>query len=117
VGLPLTLIWGATGTCFAVLIAFGPGLILAYNEMRLSAAMELWKAIYLPSLISLLAAVIYFYIESLSVFNGYNLYARVALKSLYAVALYSSLTYLIQPVNTREKIRYLYLLLSQSRKE
>jgi O-antigen/teichoic acid export membrane protein len=116
VGLPLTLIWGATGTCFAVGIAFGPGLILAYNEMRLFAAMELWNAIYLPSLISLLSAVVYFYIESFSVFDGYNLYVRVALKALYAVALYSFLTCLIQPVNTRDKIRYLYSLLSQFRK-
>jgi O-antigen/teichoic acid export membrane protein len=110
-GLPLTLVWGAVGTCVAVGLAFAVGMVLIYRTVALQIPVNLGKEFGIPALVSILTLLGYFALRSLTGLNMLPLATRVAAKGCYAVLAFFTLTLIFQPRATFERVRYIWRLL------
>ncbi len=114
VGLPLTLIWGAVGTCAAVGLAFAVGLVLIYYHIRTLMPFRFGSVLGWPVLISLLVLFGYLGLSRLTPLQSLAIPIRLAIKCLYTAIAFSGLTLLLQPAATCERIRYIWRLAVQS---
>ena len=116
-GFPLTLLWGAVGTCAAVGLAFGVGLIVRLAYIRRLVQLPLWDAIMAPTVAACLTLIGYTLLEQSVGFGDWPLVTRVVVKGVYAVGAFAALILLMQPEGTAERVRYTWrLALSRSDK-
>ena len=114
IGLPFTLIWGAFGTSIAVVLAFGPGLIVAYYDIVKVIPFKPLSSILPPALICLITTAGYFLLDHFTPVRQMDLSLRVISKSVYALTTFFFLLFIFQPRITRERISYIITLIRQS---
>jgi len=108
--LPLTLIWNATGTCFAVGLAAIAGVALIYHNMQAEISLHPWSVLSGPALAAGLATLGYVAFSRLTGLNDLWLWIRVLVKVIYAATAFVGLIFLIQPSVTRERLQYIWRL-------
>lgn len=106
VGLPLTIAWGAIGTCVAVGLAFGLGMVLFYRAVTREVPIKLDEIFGMPVAVSILTLLEYLALNRWTYINDLAVPVRVAIKSLFAVAMYFGLAFLLRPGVMRERIAY-----------
>ncbi len=109
-GLPLTILWGALGTCAAVGMAFVTGLVLTYRQLAREIPIHLVRAVGLPAAIAVLVVLGYWILNPLVGLNDFPLFVRVAVKSAYALAGFFGMMILTQPRTTIEHVTYIWRL-------
>jgi len=109
-GLPLTLAFGALGTCAAVGLAFAVGLVGAYMTLRREIAFRPEAGFVFPVLVSLLIVAGYMALNRLTDINVLSVPVRVGIKSLYTVGAYFGLIFLLQPRPMWERLLYVWRL-------
>jgi lipopolysaccharide exporter len=107
-GLPMTIAWGATGTCLAVGLAFAVGVISLYRVAARRVPVKLETTLVIPALISVLVLLGYVLLNRLTPLNDLSLPFRLGVKSLYAPIAFFLLTLLVQPRATRERVAYVW---------
>jgi len=113
-GLPLTIAWGALGTCIAVGLAFAVGMALIYRNVKREMPIQLGPVLGPPALISALILLGYLALNRLTGLNALPLLSRAAIKSLYAVAMFFALTFITAPKTTRQRLEYIWRLASRA---
>ncbi len=107
---PLTLAYGAVGTCVGVGIAFALGLVLTYHYVRQTVALSLRDSFAGPAVAALATVAIYLLlVRSLGV-NLLPLPMRVLVKGAYGAGMFLLLTLLLQPGTTIERVGYVWRL-------
>jgi len=114
IGLPFTLIWGTIGTSLAVVLAFIPGLIVAYYDIIKVIPFKPLSSILPPALICLITTAGYFLLNHFMPVRQMDLSLRVISKSVYALTTFFFLLFIFQPRITRERISYIITLIRQS---
>jgi O-antigen/teichoic acid export membrane protein len=109
-GLPLTLLWGALGTCVAVAIAFAVGLFLIHHHISSEIDVNIGRALAVPLLISMMTLMGYLGLNYLTSLNELPLLARFLLKSSYATITFFGLMFLLQPSSTLGQVLYIWKL-------
>ncbi len=109
-GLPLTILWGALGTCVAVGMAFVAGLVLTYRQLAREIPVRVLETLGWPAAIAALVALGYWVLNPLVGLNDFPLIVRVAVKSAYAFAGFFGLMVLLQPRATMERVTYIWRL-------
>lgn len=110
-GIPLTLRWGAIGTCVAVGAAFLWGIVLMYRHAIRELQINLLSEVGIPVMIGLLTVLGYILLNRAIEVSLVALPVRLVLKAVYAVAVYYLLTFLLRPRVTRERMQYVWGLL------
>lgn len=110
-GLPLALLWGATGVCLAVGLTFVTGAIFLYVHMARSISVNLMSLFGGPALAGLLTVLCYLIVTRLTALpvSGFSL---LALKACGVAAIFLAFTLLLQPSVTKQRIRQVIRLLS-----
>jgi O-antigen/teichoic acid export membrane protein len=114
IGLPFTLIWGAFGTSIAVVLAFGPGLIVAYYDIVKVIPFKPLSSILTPVLICLITTAGYLLLDHFTPIRQMDLSLRVIIKSVYTLTSFFFLLYVFQPRVTRERFFYLFALMRKT---
>jgi O-antigen/teichoic acid export membrane protein len=110
-GLPLTLIWGAIGTCIAVGLAFALGIVLIYRIVVHQITINLLQEFGIPALVCILTLLGYLALMTLTSVNELPLLSRVLFKSVYAIVTFFIVTLIFQPRATFERVAYIWRLL------
>lgn len=110
-GIPLTLRWGALGTCIAVGLAFALGIVLIYWRVTQQVSLDLFESFGIPTLVSILTLVGYLLFSGLINVNELSLVSRVFLKSTFTILTFFILTFLLKPHSTLKRIGYIWRLL------
>ncbi|MEM4301933.1 MAG: hypothetical protein QW570_07530, partial [Candidatus Caldarchaeum sp.] len=105
-GLPLTLRWGALGTCAAVGLALLVGLGLAYRYIRREASISVISSLTVPLLAG--GATLAGYGMGLRFILGekWGALTQFVAKFIYTVLAFSILTIAANPQGTWKRIRY-----------
>jgi lipopolysaccharide exporter len=111
IGTPLTLLFGAVGTCVAVALTFLVGLILTYRYIRRVMDIDLWEIWITPGLAALLVVSGYFLGIRPLTLNAWPVLGRLAFQGGYVLLSYFGLLMLLQPRGTTEKVQYVWRLL------
>jgi O-antigen/teichoic acid export membrane protein len=109
-GLPLTILWGALGTCVAVGMAFVTGLVLTYRQLAREIPVRVLQTLGWPAAIAAVVVFGYWVLNPLVGLNDFPLVVRVAVKSAYAIAGFFGLMVLSQPRATIERVAYIWRL-------
>lgn len=113
-GVPLTLAFGAIGTCAAVGLAATVGLLLAYRNVTREIHVDL-RAVLGPSLLAAaLTMAGYLALNRLVDLNALPIAWRTAAKAAYTFAAFLTLSFAVQPRTTRERWQYVWQLMRQS---
>jgi O-antigen/teichoic acid export membrane protein len=113
-GFPFTLIWGAIGTSLAVVLAFIPGLIMAYYDVAKVISYKPLSSIVPPILVCSIIVAGYALLNQLTPLSQVTLLLRFITKSVYALTSFFFLLYVFQPRVTRERFFYLFTLMRKS---
>ena len=111
VATPLTLAYGAVGTCVGVGIAFVVGLVLTYRYVRQTVALSLKDAFAAPALAAALSMAAYLLLASSVDLNVLPLAVRVVVKATFAVAGFFAVMLAAQPKRLIERSSYVWRLL------
>lgn len=103
-GLPLTIVWGALGTCVAVGMAFVTGLVLTYRQLAREIPVRVLQTLGWPAAIAALVVLGYWVLNPLVGLNDFPLVVRVAVKGVYAVVGFFGLLFVVQPRDTLERV-------------
>lgn len=109
-GVPMTLLWGAVGTCGAVGLAFAVGLLGAYRSLRQEISFVPDASMGIPALVSLLTVAGYIVINRVTPINALSVPVRVVIKSLWVLIIYFGLNFLLQPRAMRGRMGYVWRL-------
>jgi O-antigen/teichoic acid export membrane protein len=109
-GLPLTLLWGALGTCAAVALAYAVGMALIQRDIQREVGLDMARALGLPLLVTLLTAAGYLALVALLPLAEWPLLLRLLVKVGYAFGAFYGLLLLLQPRATRERVTYIWRL-------
>ena len=107
-GVPLTLAFGAIGTCVAVGLAVLVGITLVYRYLTQEITLRLWSIMGIPLIISVLILLGYIAINQFTPVNTLPVFLRLISKALYTVIAFYGLIYLLQPAPTLERVRYIW---------
>ena len=110
-GLPMTVAWGAVGTCVAVGLAFGVGMVGFYRAVARKVPINLSEVFGAPVAVSILTLLSYLAFNRWTYINDWAVPIRVAIKSLFAVSVYLGFTFLLQPRIMRERLVYIFKLI------
>jgi O-antigen/teichoic acid export membrane protein len=113
-GLPFTLIWGAIGTSIAVVLAFGPGLAIAYYDITKIISFKPLSSIVPPMLVFLIVLAGYVVLNHLTHIGQAPLLQRFIAKSVYSFTAFFFLLFVLQPRVTQERFTYFISLIKQS---
>ena len=113
-GIPLTLAFGATGTCAAVGLAAALGLALVYHNVRREIHVDLGAVLEPPLAAAALTLAGYLAISRLVDVNALAVAWRTAAKGAYATVVFFALAFLMQPRTVPERWRYVWQLVRQS---
>lgn len=111
-GIPLTLAWGALGTCLAVALGTGVAVILIYRRLLSRIPFPLLTSLAPPLLACALTIAGYVVLSRMTELNSLHLALRTMLKGLYAVGAFLLWTFLLQPHIARERLAYVWGLAS-----
>jgi lipopolysaccharide exporter len=106
-GLPFTLLWGATGTCLAVAASFVAGVIFLYAAMSREIGLNHLKLFAGPFAAAGLTVAGYLVFEHLATPSLLPLTLRLLVKTVYIGLAFCTFTVMLQPVTTVLKIRYI----------
>lgn len=106
-GLPLTLLWGALGTCIAVGISFAIGIAMLYRQIHRAVAFSVFAVFKVPLLAAALSLLGYLALIFLVDLNTLPLVLRVAIKSGFVVAAFFAILLAVQFRSTKERVNYL----------
>ncbi len=109
-GLPLTLIWGAVGTCLAVGLASAIGVLWIYHHLQRELSLRPWSILGGPVLAAGLTVAGYGALGRLMEPDRVALWARVVVQAGYAVVAFAALNLLIRPRETCDRLRYVWRL-------
>ena len=116
-GIPLTLIWGVVGTCAAVGLSFGIGLIIRMAYLRRIVSLPMWDSLGIPVAAAVVTLVGYVLLDRSVSFSELPLVIRLVVKGAYAVGVFAALILALQPKGTVERVKYTWhLAFSQSGK-
>lgn len=115
-GLPLTLRWGALGTCAAVGLALLVGLGLAYRYIRQELGANPTSVLVVPLLAGGVAMVGYVLALRFLPLESLGLIARLIVKAACAVLAFYALAFALRPRETGERARYVWALVRKSRR-
>ncbi|NJL34342.1 MAG: hypothetical protein HC893_11340 [Chloroflexaceae bacterium] len=107
-GLPLTLLYGALGTCAAVGLAFAVGMALIYRDIVRELGINMLRELALPLLVTLLTLAGALLLNRLTGLNEAPLLLRVMLKAGYAFVAFYGLMLLLQPRALLERVRLIW---------
>jgi len=110
VATPLTLAYGAVGTCVGVGVAFVVGLALAYWYTRQTVAPPLMETFAAPAAAALLAMAAYLFLTWSVNLNVLALAVRVMVKAGFAVAVFFAVMLALQPRRLIERSAYVWQL-------
>jgi polysaccharide transporter, PST family len=113
-GFPFTLIWGAIGTTIAVVLAFIPGLVIAYYDITRVISYRPLSSIVPPALVCVIVLVGYLILNQVTPLGQAPLLLRFMVKCIYAFTSFFLLLYVFQPNVTRERVTYIISLIRQS---
>ncbi len=85
---PLTLLWGAVGTCVGVGISFAVGLAFAHRYMREAVSLSLVRMLALPAAAALVSFAACTLLTRAALFSALPVWGRVALGGGLAVAVF-----------------------------
>jgi O-antigen/teichoic acid export membrane protein len=111
VATPLTLAYGAVGTCVGVGIAFVVGLMLSYHYVRQTVVLSLKDIFAVPALAAVLAMAAYLLLVRRVDLNVLPLVVRVAVKAGFAAVAFFAVMLALQPKQLLERSGYVWRLL------
>ena len=112
-GLPLTLRWGALGTCAAVGLALLVGLGLAYQYIRQELGANPASVLVVPLLAGGVALAGYAVALRALPLESLGLVVRLLAKAAYAFLAFYALAFALRPGETGERARYVWRLLKE----
>lgn len=113
-GYPLTLYWGALGTCLAVGLMLVVGLALSYWRMAAEIGVNLVRFLLPSAVVAGILLVGYWWLNRYTGLTELSLAIRVVLKSGYAVGGFAVLILLVEPRASRGRLVYVMRLMGQS---
>ena len=113
-GWPLTLRFGAMGTCVAAALAFVSGILIMQRTLIRESMVGLFSVLAVPGGVSALTLIGYMVLNRTLPIAAQALWVRVVGKGVYAVCAYFVLTLALQPRVTKERIGYIWGLLRQT---
>lgn len=113
-GLPLTLVWKAIGTCIAVVLAFLPGLIMAYYDIAKLIPYKPLSNMVPAAMASLITVTCYVILNQIIPLGDAPIPNRLAIKVIFSFVLFSFLLYIFQPKVARDRLLYIISLIKQS---
>jgi O-antigen/teichoic acid export membrane protein len=108
---PLTLTYGAMGTCVGVGIAFVVGLMLSYHYVRQTVVLSLKDIFAVPALAAVLAMAAYLLLVRRVDLNVLPLVVRVVVKAGFAAVAFFAVMLALQPKQLLERSGYVWRLL------
>jgi O-antigen/teichoic acid export membrane protein len=113
VGLPLTITWGVLGTCIAVGTAAVARMGFMFWAVARQLSINVRAIIDMPVIAGLLAFLAYFLLgKILADIDSLPILLRVFVKSGFTILLYGCTLYLLQPTVLRQRVSYVWRLLS-----
>ncbi len=112
-GWPLTLRWGAVGTCIAVALAFAVGLVGSYAVLRRGVGVQIDVGLLIPVLVSSLVVIGYMLINRLTDINALSVPVRVGVKTVWVLVTYFGLNWVLQPMGMKGRVKYIWRLVMQ----
>lgn len=116
-GLPLTLRWGALGTCAAVGLALLVGILLAYHYIRQEVSVNPGSVLVVPLLAGAVTLAGYAVALHFVPMDGLGLLARLLVKAGWSVGAFYALAFVLQPREMGERARYVWELTRGGRRE
>ena len=111
-GVPLTLAFGAIGTCIAVGLAVLAGIALVYRYLSREIHVQLKSLVGLPLLISAFILVGYVLANRYTPIDMLAVPLRLVIKAAYVSIVFFGTTYILHPLATRERIAYIWRMAS-----
>ncbi len=113
-GLPLTLRWGALGTCAAVGLALLVGILLAYRYIHQELAVNPSSVLVVPLLAGVATLAGYALLLRLVPVSELGLLARLLVKAGWAFLAFYALAFALQPKAVGERVRYVWRLMRKA---
>lgn len=113
-GTPLTLLYGAVGTCIGVGIAQGLGLLIAYRQLSRMIDLRLRELLATPTLAVAIALMGYLTMTWNTDLNSVALAVRVIFKAGFITALFLAIILILQPKTSLERFHYVWRLWRQT---
>jgi lipopolysaccharide exporter len=110
-GIPLTMRFGAVGTCVTVGIMCLVGLGVAYHFRMGIVDLQIWRLVGLPTLSAVLALGGYLWVEHLVDLNALPLIARVLGKLVFVSSAYLAIMFVAQPREMVQRALYVWQLM------
>ena len=111
-GVPLTMEFGAMGTCAAVGLAFATGMIIFYKKFGREIPIKLGKLL-VPSLVTALCAILgYLAINRIARLDGFSIGLRLIFRAGWIVLSFWAIAFLAQPALVGKRLRYILKLLA-----
>ena len=111
VATPLTLAWGAVGTCVGVGVAFGAGLVAAYRYLRRTVEVSLYSVLAAPAAAAAIALGTYWLVGQSGAIAALPLVARVLAKGGLVVGTFVAAMLACEGRTTLQRSRYIWRLL------
>ncbi len=105
-GLPFTLLWGATGTCVAVAVSFMAGGAFLYTAMSREIQLNYVKLFAGPFIAAVLTCAGYPVFDHFTSDFFVAAPVRLAGKGLYVILAFCAFTMVLQPMGTTKRIGY-----------
>ncbi|MBN1451615.1 MAG: oligosaccharide flippase family protein [Anaerolineales bacterium] len=115
VGLPLTLTWGALGTCIAAVLAVTGKIMVIFWAMRRQLGFRSYSTLLVPVAASGLTLICYQILQNWIEFDQFALLLRVVAKSLVSVTLYTLFAFGLHPKTLKDRVGYIGVLLKGER--
>ncbi|RME58683.1 hypothetical protein D6779_05950, partial [Candidatus Parcubacteria bacterium] len=107
-GYPLTLKWGALGTCAAVGLMLATGLALSYRQVARETAVNLLRFLTGPGLAATALLAGYWWLNRHTGLTGMPLGTRIWLKTMYAAGGFVGSLLLTSSRPTASRLQYLW---------
>lgn len=114
-GVILTWLWGAMGTCIAVGIGLLISMFFAYRDIFCKIPIVLLTVLFLPALAAALTLLGYLILNYYADLNNLPLILRVFAKTFYAAVTFFTLLFALNPRATQQRVRYIWQLAMQAR--
>lgn len=111
IGTPLTLHYGAIGTCVGVGVAQALGLLIAYRQLTRTVNIRLREILSAPLFAVVVALMGYLALAWNTDLNVIVLAARVVFKASFVTALFFAVILIVQPRTSLERLAYVWRLL------
>ncbi|MGC8947351.1 MAG: hypothetical protein ACP5N6_14475, partial [Anaerolineae bacterium] len=107
-GIPLTMRWGALGTCGAVGLALLVGMVLAYHYVRQNLVVNLGTVFGFPVLVGAGVLIGYAAVLRFIPVGNLGLLLQLLIKAVWAFLAFYALTFALRPRETGERVRYVW---------